>query len=231
MDVFSSIFEFLADKSKQLSSKAALIISFLVILILADNIFGYTYFNTNNKKIEQVKEINEVLKDTSLPENIKNYFTALRQNVIDHKNIKNYLSDFFTNISFTNSKNIKTPIPINANPISNNLLHFISSSWMTLLTMLFMFIIYVSIIFEKNSPSFWKPTTSIIVVEIILISLAFLQSKLFSLIPLINNNHKINYLINTILSFIIIFIPFYILSNFLKKRLIKIKQEVNKANG
>src|SRR5690606_11730642 len=80
---------------------------------------------------------------------------------------------------------------------------FISSSWLLTLSIL---IIPFMALFDKKSSFITSSITILLFIAPILYGLSWIFAKLFLLIPVINNDPNINYTINSILHFIIIFI-------------------------
>ena len=116
MDYIQSAFTFLTDKTNKFISKLFLVFSVLTILIIVDNIFGYTYYSNIEKKLTQIDKINNIVKDTNLDLQTKNNLILLRKEIIEKKNIQDFLSLSIKNISFNNFKNKITNNPINDKP-------------------------------------------------------------------------------------------------------------------
>lgn len=186
-------------------------------LYFADSIIGFTYYNNIDNKIEKTKEINSILKDSLLlNKNEILYFKNLRTEVLHRRTIKDDICSFFSNISFTSSKNPITTKSIETNPIieRNFYLHFITSAFPIILVMVIFF--FAGIFDRKTTIS--QRIGVIFFVEIILYPFAFLFSKIFYLIPILNNNPTYNYILNFIISTVLIPLIIYILYKIGKKK-------------
>src|SRR5688572_25998006 len=93
MEIINSYFTFITDKKRKLHSKAVLIISTLAIIVLVDNILGFSYFYHNQRKIEQIKSLCEILKDTTVSEPVKEKLTLMQYNTL---NRENFISNIIT---------------------------------------------------------------------------------------------------------------------------------------
>jgi hypothetical protein len=220
MSAYELIFSIYKDITKSETKLFKTFYKYLFIafcLYFADSIFGFTYYNNIDNKIEKTKEINSILKDSLvLNKNEILYFKKLRTEVLHRKTIKDDIYSFFSNISFTSSKNPITTKPIETNPIieRNFYLHFITSAFPIILVMVIFF--FAGIFDRKTTIS--QRIGVVFFVEIILYPFAFLFSKTLYLIPLINNTPLINYIINFSISTIIFPLTIYLLTKIGKNK-------------
>lgn len=209
MDFIQSAFTFITDKSNKFISKLFLVFSILTVLIMVDNIFGYTYYSNIEKKLTQIEKINSIVKDTAIDIHTKNKLTLLRKEIIEKKNIQDYLSFFIKNISLNNLKSKITNNPVSDNPIKRNFyLQYISTAWLELI---FLFIITVSVpkmIHKKRDNEiesnyiFFKYIVSLIG----LLSIGLIHTILYSLIPIPFGIPFLSYILNFSITLIIILI-------------------------
>ncbi len=209
MDYIQSAFTFLTDKTNKFISKLFLVFSVLTILIIVDNIFGYTYYSNIEKKLTQIDKINNIVKDTNLDLQTKNNLILLRKEIIEKKNIQDFLSLSIKNISFNNFKNKITNNPINDKPIKRNFyLQYISTAWLELI---FLFIITVSVpqMMQRNKDD--EKANNAIFLKYIgsligLLSIGLLHTILYSLIPVPFDLPIFSYVLNFLLTLFIIII-------------------------
>ena len=110
MDI-TSLIHFLTDKSRSLSSKAAVIILTLLFLVVLDNTFSFSYYYNTSEKVTQLNEIRTILKDTSLSRLERDKLIKLRTNILDHKTFKDKSYDYLTNLNFESSTVISKEEP------------------------------------------------------------------------------------------------------------------------
>ena len=210
------IYKDITDSEKTFIKKFYIYFLIACSLYVADNLIGFSYYQSISSKLEKTKEINLILKDSSiLSKDELTKLKLLRSDILNHRTLKDNVYSFFSNISFKSSKNPITTKPIETKPIIERDLdiHFLTSSSFILLIMLIMFFAGLA---DKNAP-FLQRLSVIFVVELILYPFAFLFSKILFLIPIINQTPLINYVLNVILSFLIPALIFYIPSKIEKK--------------
>ncbi|WP_369764642.1 hypothetical protein [Flavobacterium sp. WC2429] len=208
-EILFKIYKDITDSEKTFVKKFYIYLMIAVSLYVTDNIIGFSYFQSVSNKLEKTKEINLILKDScELSTDELTTLKLLRTDIINHKNIKDNLYSFFSNISFTSSKNPITTKPIETKPIIERDLnvHFYTSASSILLLMIGMFFAGLA---DKNSSLIIKFFV-ILFLELLLYPFAYLFSKLLFLIPVINNTPLLNYILNVFLSFLIPFILYYI---------------------
>ncbi len=176
-------------------------------LFITDNIIGFSYYGNISSKLEKTREINLILKDSSiLSKDEFDKLKLLRSEIINRRTLKDNVYSFFSNISFTSSKNKITTKPIETKPIikRNNIIHFVTSS----LPICLLFIVYFLVGIIDQTETFYYKIFRISSMALYLIPIAFIFSKILYLIPIIDGKPFINYIINTILS---ILIPYLII--------------------
>jgi len=194
MDFISPIIHFLTDGSKRLSTKAMLVISFILLILLLDNIFGFSFYYNNDKKINQIKELNFILRDSSVTGILREKVDKLRNDLIFHKSIKDQIYDFL------NSSSAKS----HTNDNSKNKNGSTKIDWWSFLSVnSFLIIAMIAIpfsAFSDKSDPLWKNLLILFFAEIIGFALCILMYKLASLIPVILQHVWINYLLNVLLN-------------------------------
>jgi hypothetical protein len=207
MDFFAPIFNFIIDSSKKLSYRAATVLLSFSILLLLDNIFGFSYYHNLDKKVELVNNINRALKDTSNSISDKRILIGLKEEIINHSSIKDNI------YSFLSAKNWH--LYINFSDVSHIFL-FITACAFPLFMMCGALIVGVPLFFKKkiflldddNQTVFLK----IAGVEFLGYILCVFQAKILLMIPIIYNIIYLNYIVNLGANFIllILFVEFVV---------------------
>tara|TARA_R110001606_G_C15298763_1_gene642349 strand:- start:181 stop:849 length:669 start_codon:yes stop_codon:yes gene_type:complete len=211
---FSSIIHFLTDKTRNLSSKALFIVFGVILLVFLDNTFSFSYYYNTSQKITQVNKINEVLKDSTFSVLEKKKLIKLRTDIIEHKTLKDKSYDYLTNLNFETSEGDHSKIieTVKSEAQRNSRIHFITSSWWLILSF-GIFAIAIPFLLLTQKRDIFNTLLGFIFIEGFAYLIALLLSKIFSFIPLIDNNPIYNYILNVILSGIILFILVLVAKN------------------
>lgn len=210
MELINSILHFLTDKTKKLPHKVILCLVALIFIVVIDNFLSFTFSYNNSNKIEQIQGINKILSDTTLTKYEKEKLLTLRQNIVNHNTWKdkayNFLNNFKFNEKIEGEKKITIPeikTDDKTKAIERDYYwHFVSSSWI----FIFLMVILPFIMFFDKQSSFWQVVGIIIIVEPILYCICWLYGKVFSYIPVIDENPLYNYILNALLCFASLFV-------------------------
>ncbi|MBV7270560.1 DUF4131 domain-containing protein [Winogradskyella luteola] len=202
---FSSIIHFLTDKTRNLSSKALFIVFGFILLIFLDNTFSFSYYYNTSQKVTQIKEINEGLKDSTFSVSEKKKLLKLRTELIEHKTLKDKVYDYLTNLNFETSDEeaTETVETVELEAKRNSRIHFITSAWWLVLSFGIILIALPFVLLTERKDIF-ATLLGFIFLGGFAYLIALLLSKVFSFIPLIDNNPMYNYILNVILSGIIL---------------------------
>jgi hypothetical protein len=204
---FSSIIHFLTDKTRNLSSKALFIVFGVILLVFLDNTFSFSYYYNTSQKITQINEINKGIKDSTFSVLEKKKLIKLRTDIIEHKTLKDKAYDYLTNLNFeiSEEESTKTIESVKLEAKRNSKIHFITSSWWIILSF-GIFAIAIPFILLTQRKDVFNTLLGFIFIEGFAYLIALLLSKVFSFIPLIDNNPIYNYILNVVLSGIILFV-------------------------
>lgn len=207
MSYVESLINLVTDRARPLSSRATYTIVIVLLVLIADNLIGFSYYYNNDKKLDELKSISVLLKDTTLPADTRTYLLNMESEIVSRQNIKDYFVSFLKNISWTSSKNKQSANTNNAKPIRDNFWQTITSGGLFILTVL----IFIPIIFitDKRTPLLQKIFT-IFVIAIIMFAAAWFYSWLFSFIPMIGKTWTWNYILNIVLQVLLILMFLYI---------------------
>jgi len=122
MEFINFITSFFQNKSIKRRSKTLIVLGICVLLLMLNDITGFTYYYTSARKVEQVARISEALNDTSLTLTMRAQLKQMRVNILNRKSTT---SGLFPIISkpyhfFSNRLTIDDTNRIGSNAISNS---------------------------------------------------------------------------------------------------------------
>jgi hypothetical protein len=201
---FSSILHFLTDKSRKISTKAIVIVLSLLLLAIIDNTFSFSYFYNTSNKVNQLQKISEILKDKTLDKTENEKILLLRKDILTHQTYKDKIYNYLTNLDFDTTEKIDEA---ESNQIGqrNEYIHLLTSAWWLLLPIGLLILLYPYIIISERK-QILNTTIGLIFLTGLSYLVSLLLSKIFSFIPLIDNNPIYNYILNFILSGLILLI-------------------------
>lgn len=218
MELINSIFVFFTDKTKKFSYKTIIILFSLILLVIIDNTLSFTYSYNASNKIEQIQKLNSIVSDTTLTSSEIDDLKDLRNDILNHKTWKDQLYNKIAEIDFKskdgNKPVVKSDIPKTVNE-RNYWYHFISSSW--ILFLLMVIVPFVGL-FDKKTSFISTIMALIFFITPIFYGLSWVFAKLFSFIPVIDNNPNINYLVNAILHLLTFLLIGFFAKKFDKKK-------------
>jgi hypothetical protein len=94
-DILKLCLGFLIDTSKKLAHKIVMVLAVVVLAYLLNNIFGFTYYFNTSRRIEQFKNISELLKDSTLTSEERQYLKNEKKYLIERKNVIQQTIIFF----------------------------------------------------------------------------------------------------------------------------------------
>jgi hypothetical protein len=133
MDWLKGIIDYILDGGKRLSYKLAIIITILALVILLDNIFGFSFHYNNDRKIDEIEHLNAIIEDASVDSVTKAYCIQMRKDIIQQKSVITQLLLSLRNNNPTSSKSAQNSNTTKISPttdsaIKNNFLYTISAS-------------------------------------------------------------------------------------------------------
>ncbi|MFN8415570.1 MAG: hypothetical protein U0U66_04480 [Cytophagaceae bacterium] len=197
----SHITEFLFDENRRLSSKAAVVVLIILAIFIVDNILGFSYYYSTDKKIEQVQKLNSIINNASTDSITKSFSIKIRSEVIERGNVFTQSLVFLKNFKWYESGadeviNIKPKITKSDfwfNITSGGLYYFIA-----------IIILPIYVFTDKNTSIMQRVGTGILMVAIFY-GMGMFFGWLCSFIPQISNTTwGWNYLLNSSIQFLII---------------------------
>jgi len=207
--------EFLFDEDKRLSSKAAVVVFIILAIIFVDNILGFSYSFSSDKKIEQVQKLNLILRDSTTDSTTKVFALNLRSQIIERKNIVNQTLSFFRGKSNNTIKHHANNPPANAKPneplissIKNNFWFNVTASGIYFLLAI---IIIPVMLFTDKKTSFTQRFATGIATAISFVLFALFFIWVLGLIPQITNSTWVwNYVTNFLIQAAVIGLLVYV---------------------
>lgn len=207
-EVIKSIFAFITDKDRKLSTKAVWGTIILFALFTLDFTLGFSVQYSNGKKLDQIIKINTILRDKTLDSNFVGILDEQRKELINKKHPYQSLTTFIKSISFSASE-IDS---INSKP-TNNKVHdtaiqgrsefwFIASSggyYIILGVLLILFFPFV-----KNETSIGQKIATAILMALVMLLLSWFFYWLCGLIPRLFGKWAYNYWLNFIIQNVVI---------------------------
>lgn len=199
-DPLSSLIRFLTDAEKNLITRIFTGVFIVILLIVIDNTLGFSYYYNNARKLEQVQKLNSIVQDTSLQESEIVYLGDLRRKIIYRETWKEQIENLVYNFEFkdsekelngSSSKEEDEVIPMDPT------WHFLTSSWFFLFLMVV--VPFQAITEYKKQGTAFGAFFAFVVMEAILLLIAFGIAYLFSFLPRITVQPWPNYLINVVL--------------------------------
>ncbi|MDO6390446.1 hypothetical protein Q4E40_09940 [Pontibacter sp. BT731] len=124
----NAFISFLTDKTHKLSAKAIVVIGVVLSVLFIDNVFGFTFYYQNEKKLSQIEQINRILSNEGDNEaKYRHYLLKLKEDIVQRKSLQDKTFDFLTSLDFSTINN-QSEIAQESVKVST-FWHFISSSW------------------------------------------------------------------------------------------------------
>ena len=201
------ITEFLFDEHRRLSSKAAVVVFAFLTILLIDNVLGFSYYFSIDKKVEQIQKLNSIIKDSTTDNTTKTFAINLRSEILKRENIINQSFSFFRNIKLPSSK--KDQINPTNDPaktidvsIRNNFWFHITAGGIYYLIAILALPI---MIFRDKKTSLPQRIATGILAAALFFGFGWLFYWLFNFIPQVSTTTWIwNYIINLVLQFSLI---------------------------
>lgn len=221
MDFISSVFNYFADAGHKLSHKTILIVSIIFIVFFVDNTLNFSGHYNNSRKYEQIEVINRIIVDSTVDQKDKELLKVKRSDLLSSKTWKDKAYDYVFSINLNPVKE-KITSPQTSSPKEPGVvkkersywLHFISSSWILSLMLIFLPVIP----FFSSSEDRTSTAIGVLAMLPIIFLFSWGFAKLFSYIPIIDNNPLYNYGLNAFIhAFSVISIVLLIRSNKNKK--------------
>jgi hypothetical protein len=212
MDLLNKIWDFLVDSNRHFSAKASIFGLTLLTIFLLNDVTGFTYYYNTKNKIEQVKALADITRDTLLSATVRIEALALQQQVLTRQTIpeqttiraKQLYADFqgFLDNRQQSSTKVVTHsssgIPVESVMITtngrNNFIFLMTTSGIALLVIVIMIPIGIVLIYQQGWGS---ATLGAVAVEIVFLLIAWFSYITLNLIPMLGSTWTWNYVLNS----------------------------------
>ncbi len=207
MEFLSNLFKFVTDSSNKFSHKALTVIVGVVLILLLDNLFGFSFYYNIEKKLNLVTQTNAVLRDKTISHKDSLQLVTLRTGILQVKSIKDRIWDYLTGTDV--SVKTKDAQTTNATIKRNYLLHYISASCFLILLM----IVLPFVTLTSKEHSLVVNVFILVVSEGILYFCSLGASRLLSFVPILFNQPIFNYFLNILVNIAVVSI-FYLVGKY-----------------
>ena len=202
MAFYEHIFDFITDKSKRISARATIFIISILLLLLADNIVGFSYYYNKERQLEQLKTVTVLLKDNTLDIRTRYKLKLLQQEFLSRKDFIDHIVSFGDNISIASQKSNDVTINESLKKRSFYWFLFSTSGIYILVTII---LLPILLLFDRNTP-FLQLLLMLIMFAIVMFFTSWFNYWLFDkIIPYeIFGSWVWNYIINFLLQMVLI---------------------------
>ncbi|GEO06609.1 hypothetical protein AAE02nite_42730 [Adhaeribacter aerolatus] len=210
VDLIKSFIDFFVNKENKTSAKYIWGFIIFVLLLIANDITGFTNYYSTHKGLEVAKEATELLKADSLSSKTRLELESVRDKAITRKSIIDKSTDW---LKAVNWNQVKIKIVQNQdNPEKNQTIvrelprsaiwHVVTS---TVLFILFGILVAFVSLFSPDIGGLVKRVIVFFIVSVITAGLAWWLSFMFGLIPKIAGNWLWNYILNILLQLLFVY--------------------------
>jgi len=230
MELFRDIFKFFIDSSKSLTSRFIIIGMFVGLIFLVDNYLGFSFYYGNGRKIEQLKSIYDIKKQSDVQETLILELDKIEKNILGRQNVVEIFGDLFSseyfdidqansdqNLNVVESDSSQAGMELDSIYTDEDIVkeeitktqastlpkNSRSRIWHTISSSFGLIIIFLIVPFVPfTQPPFeWSTFLGVMILCIPLSGLIWLNQYLLGLIPVILNQPWINYILNFIIHF------------------------------
>jgi hypothetical protein len=176
MIFIDNILNFITDTKKRLSTRATIFILSVLAIFIIDNVIGFSHHYNNQKKLDQLKTISELLDRPNLTENTKKELKLLESETFERQNILNYSLSFLKNIASTDNKQSQNITKTETSTIRSNVWFLISSSGLYILVTIL--VVPVLLLTDRKTP-FLKLLASMIMFGLVMFFTSWFNYWLF----------------------------------------------------
>ncbi|MDX6748142.1 hypothetical protein SHK09_15195 [Polaribacter sp. PL03] len=176
MIFIDNILNFITDTKKRLSTRATIFILSIIAILVFDNIIGFSHYYNQQKQLNQLKTISELLEKPSLSANSKKELKKLESETFERQNIINHSLSFLKNIASTNNRQNQNITNMETKTIRSNIWFLISSSGIYILVTFL--VVPVFLLTDRTTP-FLKLLASMIIFALVMFFTSWFNYWLF----------------------------------------------------
>ncbi|MCD8401398.1 hypothetical protein G1K66_12405 [Tenacibaculum finnmarkense] len=176
MIFIDNILNFVTDTKKRLSTRATIFIISIIAFLVFDNIIGFSHYYNQQKQLDQLKTISELLEKKSLSAKSKKELKKLESETFERQDMLDYSMSFLKNISSTDNKQSQNITNTETKTIRSNIWFLISSSGIYILTT---FLVVPVLLITDRETAFLKLLASMIMFCIVMFFTSWFNYWLF----------------------------------------------------
>ncbi len=205
MEILKDILNLFIDAERRFSTKAAIFIAILIGGMLANNIFGFTYYYNISNKLEKISAINLILKDSTITANNKLELTRIREEVLERVTIPEAIADRVSNAYAQLKKtNLNAHEDKAASTQSIAIVSPRSSTWFLLSTsglyiILVIVLLPVGLIAVMQTKEALNGILGLFVVAFVMYGIGAFNYYVLNLLPQFGNSWAWNYALNAVI--------------------------------
>mgnify|MGYP000028783320 CR=1 FL=1 len=218
-EILKGIVNYFVDRTKPLTPKITWSVCILLVLILSDNIIGFSFYYMNNQKLEHIKKIEEIKQLCKLDTLLYRHINKLEQDVLNRKNIFQQFGELFDKAELSKKTELNTEQTLELNkgneskssilkifpeqPNRSQIWHTITSSFILIVILILLIITLLITPFIKT-----EDKTALLIGclfgSLLIAGIIWLTQWAFGLIPVIFHRAYINYSIQIVFQIFII---------------------------
>jgi hypothetical protein len=204
-DILKQFIFFLTDTNKHFSTKAGIIVAVILGVLLANNLFGFTYYYNIHNKSEKIKEINELLKDSTITGVEKSTLINIRSEVLYRQTIVEIAAEKIADAySYLKTKTFHKKQPQQNTEKPGRLMAARNNFWFLMSTSgLYIIVLLIAVpailLASFQSGQAFNALIGAILIIAIFYSISAFFYYAFGLIPRIAENWAWNYVLNFVL--------------------------------
>lgn len=197
MEYLDRFLDYISDNSKHITTRVSVVVVSLLLLILIDDVFSFSYNYAINSRVNNARNITELIKDDSLAPGSKEALVRLREEVLAHKTSRDYVAGFMKDLFSADNHKDDIEVTTSGKPARNESWHLISSAGIYLLSIL---LLVPVILFYSNLDRVMQRIVSALGFTVLVLSIVYLHYKAFELLPdMLFGSWTWNYIANALL--------------------------------
>jgi hypothetical protein len=146
---YEHVFEFITDRSKRLSARATIVVLSVVLILLLDNMLGFSYYYRKQKQLDILEKATVLLKDSTITGDVRNRLVQLQIQSLNKNNVIENLGIFIRQLFISSKKGNNS---LDTKSTRNNFWFLFSASGIYIL--LTVILIPLVLIARKKTPFF-----------------------------------------------------------------------------
>ena len=205
-ELITTLVKLFMDNTVKFFPRLIVVVLIILGLMAIDSILGFTFHYNKQRTISELHEVSELISDSTIDAQTRAKAIKMKNEILSRTTVQDFINDALIDIF--------RPINVEKHGVivkqytheRNRVIEFFCLNWF--LVFLFVFLppyFLIKPAFDK----LWKNLLMILAVNLFLIILSFIIFFVFSLIPTINGQPLINYILDFSVLFLILMINSY----------------------